>query len=185
MKKMTFVKFSILFCLTFLFAFQMSAQESKNKDTTKPKEPKKALDAFISSTTKSANKSEPVPGAEITVEQLPGPTNIKSAGGGESGPAEKNQFDVIFKSGAKYYTNDKGEFTINLSSEQFNKLPNEITLKFTIKPKDPKKYNSETNVVTVKVLKPQKPTLIFVVTYIKSDTKTNKGTFAVSSKAQT
>lgn len=172
--------FSINICVLMIFLVLppfVDAQENNNN--------KKSLDAFISITTKSAITSEPVPGAEITVEQLSGPTIVKNAGGGESGPAEKTQFDVILKSGTKYFTNDKGEFTINLTNEQLSKFPKEIIFKLTIKPKDPTKYNSETNVVTVKVLKPQKPFLTFVVTYIKSDTKSNKGSFAVNGKAQT
>lgn len=182
MKRVNLITVAILFCFIFLFAIQLYAQESKNKDTTKPKEPKKALDAFISATSKSAEASEPVPGAEITVEQVGGPVIVKNVGG-ESGPAEKTQFDVILKS-TKYYTNEKGEFTINLSSEQMSKFPKEVVLKFTIRPKDSSKYNSENNVVTFKVAKPQKMFLTFVVTYIKSDAKTNKGTFAVNGKTQ-
>jgi hypothetical protein len=177
MKKVKFLSVTIFGLMIFLVLPSLvKAQE------------KKSLDAFISATTKSEIKSEPVPGAEITVEQVGGPVIIKSVGRDTGVVTTGKEMEIVglgFEKKSKYYTNEKGEFTINLSSEQFNKFPKEMLLKFTIKPKDPTKYNSETNVVKVKVQKPQIPTLTFVVTFIKSDTKTNKGTFAVSSKAQT
>lgn len=118
---------------------------------------------FAQDNTKSMQISEPVPGAEITVEQVPGPIIIKSSG----------------------KTNQKGEFTLILNSEQLQKLPNEFQLKFTIKPKDPIKYPVENNSAIVKVKKSDGPKFVFVVTFQKSTVKTNKGTFAVNAKAQT
>jgi hypothetical protein len=131
---------------------------------------------------KMMSKSEPVPGAEITVEQVK-PTQVKSAAGsGESGPAEKTQFDVILKS--KLTSNDKGEFTLVVTPDQFKKLPDEFKLKFTIKPKDQNKFPAETNSVVVKVKKSDGPKFVFVITWQKSTTKTNKGAFAVNPKGQ-
>lgn len=111
---------------------------------------------------KMMSKSEPVPGAEITVEQVPGPTIIKS----------------------KLTTNDKGEFTLVVTPDQFKKLPDEFKLKFTIKPKDQNKFPAESNSVVVKVKKSDGPKFVFVITWQKSTTKTNKGMFAINPKAQ-
>jgi hypothetical protein len=158
----------------FFFSGNVYSQETKDQ--------KKALDAFVTATTKSVEKSEPVPGAEITVEQVK-PTQVKSAAGGESAaPAEKTQFDVILKS--KLTTNDKGEFTLVVTPDQFKKLPEEFQLKFTIKPKDPSRFPVENNSVVIKVKKSDGPKFTFVVTYQKPTTKSNKGYFAISSKAQ-
>lgn len=160
-----------------LFLFNSGAFSQETK------EQKKALDAFITATTKSALESEPVPGAEITVEQVPGPTIIKSIAGGESGPAEKTQFDVILKS--KLTTNEKGEFTLVVTPDQFKKLPDEFKLKFTIKPKDFSKFPAENNFVIVDVKKSYGPNFKFYLTFKKSTEKSNKGVFIVNGKAQT
>jgi hypothetical protein len=150
------------------------------------KDQKKALDAFITATTKSSLQSEPVPGAEITVEQI-GPVTPKLAAGGESGPAEKTQFDVILKAirQNKLVTNSQGEFTLLFTPDQFNKLPEEFQLTLTVKPKDPKKYPADKNSAVVKLNKTNGPRYVLVVSWQKQNTKSNKGYFAISSKAQT
>ncbi|MDH7605240.1 MAG: hypothetical protein QHH13_10090 [Melioribacter sp.] len=164
-----------IFFLVLLVGYVLLKSEAFSQET---KESKKALDAFINPTTKSAVASEPVPGAEITVEQQPGPIIIK-----------------------KCVTDKNGEFTvlieeIELAFEKIERkgsnkifIPNEINLQFTIKPKDPDKYPSLTNKVKVTIKKSDGPKFVFVVTYQKpiekSSGTTNKGTFAVSSKAQT
>jgi hypothetical protein len=150
------------------------------------KDQKKALDAFITATTKSSLQSEPVPGAEITVEQI-GPVTPKLAAGGESGPAEKTQFDVILKAirQNKLVTNSQGEFTLLFTPDQFNKLPEEFQLTLTVKPKDPKKYPADKNSAVVKLNKNNGPRYVLVVSWQKQNTKSNKGYFAISSKAQT
>lgn len=170
--------FRILFFGILVITIIAQAQETK--------ESKKALDAFISATTKSGRVIETVPGAEIKVEILP-VTAVNKNVVTWNGPAEKTQFDVILKEadGHRYITDEKGEFSIKLSEEQFKRFPEEAVFKFKIKPQDPSKYNYETDVVKIRVEKPKKPSLFFVVTYIKNDARTNKGTFAVSSKAQT
>lgn len=111
------LRFTFLSAL--IFTLIMSYSNIFSQET---KLPKKALDAFMTATTKSSEKSEPVPGAEITVEQIP--VKISSVKGVESGPAEKTQFDVILKS--KLITNDKGEFTLELTPEQMKKLPEDL-----------------------------------------------------------
>jgi len=139
----------------------LSAQETK----------KKTLDAFITATTKAATVSEPVPGAEITVEQVPGPTIIK-----------------------KCTTDEKGEFTLSpeeleLAAEKIErtKAEAELVLKISIKPPAnfPYKLDDKSrNEVTIKIKKPEKKQ-VFVLLWQKTDAKSNKGYFAVSSKAQT
>jgi len=85
------MKTKLLFYLALLAGFVLFNSIDFSQET---KDQKKALDAFITATTKSVEKSEPVPGAEITVEKVK-PKQVKSAAGGEYGPAEKTQFDVI------------------------------------------------------------------------------------------
>lgn len=173
------MKTKSVFRMAFLAAFLLLNANLFSQET---KQPKKALDAFTTATTKSADTNEPVPGAEITVEQVPGSTIIKPAGGGESGPAEKTQFDVILKS--KLFTNDKGEFTLQVSPDQFKKLPEEFILKFTIKPKDINKYPVKSNIAKVKVKKSYGPKFSFTVTWQKPLTKeTTRGSFNVNPKS--
>jgi len=174
------MKTKLLFYLALLAGFVLFKSIAFSQET---KDQKKALDAFVTATTKSAVASEPVPGAEITVEQYPGPVIIKSAAGGESGPAEKTQFDVILKS--KLTTNEKGEFTLVVTPDQFKKLPDEFKLKFTIKPKDQNKFPAENNFVVVDVKKSNGPNFKFYLTFKKSTEKSNKGVFIVNGKAQT
>jgi len=173
------MKTKLFFYLALLAGFVLLSSQAFSQEK---KDQKKALDAFITATTKSVEKSEPVPGAEITVEQVK-PTQVKSAAGGESGPAEKTQFDVILKS--KLTTNDKGEFTLVVTPDQFKKLPDEFKLKFTIKPKDQNKFPAENNFVVVDVKKSDGPNFKFYLTFKKSTEKSNKGVFIVNGKAQT
>lgn len=161
-----------------IFSCYSSFSQEKEVKPEKLADAKKALDAFINATTKSTFVSEPVPGAEITVEQQPGPIIIK-----------------------KCVTDKNGEFTllieeIELAFEKIERkgtnkilIPDEINLQFIIKPKDSDKYPSLTNKVKVTIKKSDGPKFVFVVTYQKPNEKssgtTNKGTFAVNRKAQT
>lgn len=164
-----------LSCLIVLTASLAYSQETKGG--------KKALDAFINATTKAA--TEPVPGAQITVEQVRPKTGTRGM------VTTGEEMDIVglgFEKKILCNSNEKGEFSFNLPFEQFENLPNEFHLKFTIRPKDPTKFPVTTNSVILKVNKPASPKLEFVVAYEKPDTKStgtgNKGTFAVNSKAQ-
>ncbi|MCX7589789.1 MAG: hypothetical protein N2Z85_02525 [Patescibacteria group bacterium] len=132
---------------------------------------KKALDAFISSTTKSI-LGEPIPNATIVYEQVKPELNVNQK--------EKNIFDVIKKN--KTTTNSKGEFKVEISNEQFEKLPEDFQLKFTITPKDVKKYSVLTNIVLMETNKENGP-FNFILTYQK-DKETNKGAFIISPKIE-
>jgi hypothetical protein len=154
------MKTKFFFYLALLAGFVLFNSIAFSQET---KDQKKALDAFVTATTKSVEKSEPVPGAEITVEQVPGPTIIKS----------------------KLTTNEKGEFTLVVTPDQFKKLPDEFKLKFTIKPKDQNKFPAENNFVVVDVKKSDGPNFKFYLTFKKSTEKSNKGVFIVNGKAQT
>jgi len=124
-----------------------------------------------STTTESIVKSEPVPDAEIIVELV----NMEIVGLG----FEK-------KKNIECKSNEKGEFSFSFQKEQLQKLPEEFQLKFTIKPKDPSRFPVENNSVVIKVKKSEGPKFTFVVKYQKpTKTKSNKGYFAISSKAQT
>jgi hypothetical protein len=148
------------------------------------KSQKKALDAFINATTKAAG--EPVPGAEITVEQVPGPEIIRDKK--DKGVVTTGEEMEIVGLGFEKkvcISNAQGEFSFTLPDELFNRLPGEFYLKFTIKPKDPAKFSVENNSVVVKAKKSDGPKFVFLVTFERISAKTNKGTFAVNSKAQT
>ena len=112
-------------------------------------------------------KSEPVPGAEITVEQVPGPTIVKSTA----------------------VTNDKGEFSLTLPKEDLSTLPDALDVIVTIKAKNTLGYtlaDGASNRVIVRVNKANGPTFTFVVLWQTPTTKalTNKGCFAINPKAQ-
>lgn len=124
-------------------------------------------------------KPQPVAGAIIT--------KIKACSGENSGPSEKTQFDVILKPAGRagIKTNNKGIFSIIISPEQFNKLPDEFFLKMIIIP--PKGWTgiSSSNEVTVKVKKSDGPKYIFVLLWqTEGELKVNKGAFAVNAKGQ-
>ena len=116
--------------------------------------------------------SEPVPGAEITVEQVPGPIVVKKcvtdANGGfwvtieEIESAEKNG-RAIFK---QVKPGDK------------------ITLLMTIKP--PVGFMSTSNQVTLTIIEISKKQKIELSLLWEKEglTKTNKGSFAINPKAQ-
>jgi len=165
------MKTTFFFYLTLLVGFVLLNNEAFSQET---KDQKKALDAFITATTKSVEKSEPVPGAEITVEQVPGPIVVK-----------------------KCVTDKNGEFSVSIEeielaykkiertgSSKIASSSNEINLQITVKPKDPTKYSTLTNTVIMKVKKSDGPKFVFVITWQKSTTKTNKGAFAINPKAQ-
>jgi len=61
---------------------------------------------------------------------------VKMTAGGESGPAEKTQFDVILKSagGAKVTTDNSGEFVVQITQDDLKKLPEYFEIMFTISP---------------------------------------------------
>ncbi len=158
--------------------------------SNQPAEKKKALDAFITATTKSTTRSEPVPGAEIIVEIVKTSSTTKNRGIYIPDTAQEKPQK------SRAYSNNKGEALFIVPAEQFKKLPGEFFLKFTIKPKDPGKFPVETNSVLVKVKKSNGPKYAFVITWqevtsekgnVKASKRgtTNKGTFAVNSKAQT
>lgn len=138
--------------------------------------PKKALDAFISATTKAALSggedgpaektqfdvilksgikisvaSEPVPGAEITVEQVPGPTIIKS----------------ICKTG------ENGEFDISISNiDEFQGKESSVC-KFmvTIKTDNKSKFKAKETKIPLTLNKSEGPFYEFVVVYNKGEDK--------------
>jgi hypothetical protein len=119
--------------------------------------------------------SEPVPGAEITVEQVPGPIVVKQCVTGKDGA-----FSVSIKE-------------INLAAERIKRAKpttlapasDTITLLVTITP--PKGWTgvSTSNQVTVAFTKvPHKDIYWFVVSWVPALEKTNKGCFAINPKAQ-
>lgn len=156
---------AIFLILSFCILNQFNYSQETKSD-------KKALDAFISATTKSI-LGDPIADATIIVEQIKpiGENNINFL------IKEKNHFDVIAKT--KYKTNIKGEFSIKLTDEQMEKLPDDFQLKFVVKPHKPEFYKVMTNTLIMETSKENGPVFDFVLTYQK-DTKTNKGAFIIS-----
>lgn len=148
-------------------------------------EPKKALDAFEHTTSKSAIAGQPVANATIRVEEIvPAKTRRAKRGG----PTEKTQFDVILQSAnSKNITTDRnGEFRISFPSREFRDMPDEFVLKLKIKPSRNFDGSYSKDTVDVQVSKRDGPQYEFQLLWVPNQgERTNKGTFAVSSKAQT
>lgn len=120
-------------------------------------------------------------GAEITKATL----IVRKSRLAGNGPAEKTQFDVILKS--RIITNKDGEFTIEIPENQFKTIPQASNFELRLKIKPPKNFNHSyfSDETTTVVRKQDGPRYRLVLYWIPDRTKTNKGTFAVSSKAQT
>ncbi len=146
---------------------------------------KKALDAFITATTKAAVevKSEPVPGAEITVEQVPGPTIIN-----EKKNKKKSLYfsdtntneDIIvncyeFESGREIVTttNNEGYFSFktDISSEQ--------PVLLTITPPKNSEYTFDVASILIHVPLAEMDIYDYTLTYEKPENETAKGKFIV------
>ncbi|MGB9666303.1 MAG: stalk domain-containing protein [Candidatus Cryosericum sp.] len=114
-------------------------------------------------------KSEPVPGAEITVEQYPGPV-------------------VVVKT-KMCQTDANGDFSITFSKDELASMPDQTDFLLTIKVKDSMGYALEdgaSNKIAVRILKAKGPVYKFTLLWRQNTTqlKTNKGTFAVNGKTQ-
>lgn len=131
-----------LFLISLFLNSTLLAQESKGA--------KKALDAFVNATTKSANLSEPVPGAEITVEQVPGPTIVKTC-----------------------KTTKDGEFAISISNiDEFQgKDTKEIRFLITFKQVDKTKFKTAETKIPLTLEKSDGPFYELVVMYDKESNK--------------
>lgn len=172
---------------TIFSGYSSFSQVKEPRSEKKSADAKNSADAFIHATTKSSG--EPVLGAEITVEQVPGPMiindRVKKDKGVVTTGEEMEIVGLGFEKKRVFISNAQGEFSLTLPDELLNNLPDEFYLKFTIEPKDPNKFIVESNSVVVKVKKSDGPKFVFVVTFIRNNVKTNKGTFAVNAKAQT
>ncbi|MGC8757751.1 MAG: stalk domain-containing protein [Caldisericaceae bacterium] len=114
-------------------------------------------------------KSEPVPGAEITVEQYPGPV-------------------VVVKT-KMCQTDANGDFSITFSKDELSAMPDQIDLLLTIKVKDSMGYSLEdgaSNRIVVRLSRAKGPTYNLSLLWSQNTTqiKTNKGSFAINPKAQ-
>ncbi len=149
--------------------------------TAQEREAKKALDAFINATTKSSTQT-PVSDAEIIKATVILPDGIYIP---DKAPSEKTQFDVILKS--RILTDKNGEFSITITQDQFKFIPDTNTFHLKLKIKPPKDFKGvyDSDEATVKLKQKDGPTYKLILNWIPSETKSNKGTFAVSAKAQT
>lgn len=101
------------------------------------------LFTFSTSTIVRMDMGEPVPGAEILVEQEPNDVPIQVAPG---------------------VTNNEGEVSFTIPPDQFKKLPDKFQLKITIRPNDPTKYvltKGAKNTMIFKLKKSDGPNLRF------------------------
>ncbi len=103
---------------------------------------------------------KPLVGAEIV--------SVIATGGEGSGPAEKTQFDVILKS--RIFTNNQGEFTIEIPKEQFKNIPDTTTIELQIKIIPPKGFDGEKDsyLVTTTIKLTEGPKFKFILGTIKS-----------------
>ncbi|MGB4705511.1 MAG: hypothetical protein WBI18_10630 [Candidatus Saccharicenans sp.] len=118
-----------------------------------------------------------------TAQEKPQKNKTKSGTGGGSAPAEKTQFDVILKSKVK--TDKKGEFYIVIPPEQFKMIPAGSVFDMKLQFQLPKEFDNSEVEATVRLEQKAGPAYKLVLTWTPEPGKTNKGTFAVSSKAQT
>ncbi|MEW6506783.1 MAG: hypothetical protein AB1432_03440 [Bacteroidota bacterium] len=113
-------------------------------------------------------------------------TQLQISSDGEStAKTEKAQFDVILKS--RIVTNKEGEFIINIPIDQFNKIPETTTFELKLKIKPSKEFVGiyKTDEAVIKLKQSAGPKYELILIWIPDAVKTNKGTFAVSSRAQT
>lgn len=98
---------------------------------------------------------------------------------------KKSEFELILTS--RIATNDKGEFVIIIQSKQFKQIPDNSTFDLKLKIKPPKDfvgiYSNDEVIISLK--QKDGPQYKLILYWIPESTKSNKGTFAVSSKAQT
>jgi hypothetical protein len=131
---------------------------------------------FLTSAT-LVRASEPVPGAEITVEQVPGPIVVKNCITDAKGVFSFTVKDI---ESAEKLAEKHGQAIKPVKSGD------KINLLMIITP--PIRFGYTSNQVTITVTIPatsQKQILEFCVLWEKEgDTKTNKGSFAVNPKAQ-
>lgn len=118
-----------------------------------------------------------------TAQEKPQKGKMKSAAGEGLAPAEKTQFDVILKSKVK--TDEKGEFLIKIPSEQFRMIPPGSVFDLKLQFKPPREFGNSIEEATARLEQKAGPAYKLVLTWKPAPEKTNKGTFAVSSKAQT
>lgn len=148
---------------------------------------KKALDAFINATTKAKTTGEPIAGADVTVEKgnlsiiteirkthITGKTELCEA------TFEAFLFDVEER---KTFTTDPGGKFIFTSSA--NNSVEEVYLLMSVFPQKGFTGVFDTNTLLLRIEPEQSGEYEFTLLWLRSLAKTNKGTFAVSSKAQT
>ncbi|MDI6848817.1 MAG: hypothetical protein QME69_03390 [Candidatus Saccharicenans sp.] len=144
------------FFIFVIFAAGVSLLFSQEQSTTGSK---KALDAFINATTKGKNavaQVEPVPGATVMIELLPGP----------KGPCT---------------TRNDGVFGVNFSKldEVQGKDSRDIKLRFTIQPKNRSAYVAGRYVFDFVLPKSQGPYFEFRLKFKRADKNSNKGEFII------
>lgn len=144
------------FFIFVIFAAGVSLLFSQEQSTTGSK---KALDAFINATTKAAKADpliEPVSGAKVMVELLPGP----------KGPCT---------------TRNDGVFGVNFSKleEVQGKDSRDIKLRFTIQPKNKSAYIASTYAFDFVLPKSQGPYYEFTLKFKRADKNSNQGEFII------
>ncbi len=134
-------------------------------------------------------KGEPVPGAEVTLEQEP--EKRAPATGGPVAGAEI--IVTLSQSGtqfAKCVTNKNGEFSFNFSvdTKQGAELPEKLTFDLSITPPKGTNYQlseGKTNKVTFEVRPPYGPRYECTLGWVPEAGKASRGGFAVSGRSST
>lgn len=126
-------------------------------------------------------EKKPLSGAEI----IKATVNPVNPNGELVSPNERPQFEVKLKS--RVVTNSQGEFVIEIPDDQFNRIPEGAAFELRLKIKPPEGHVGiyARDEAKTKLNKQQGPKYTLVLFWIQESTRTNKGTFAVSSKAQT
>lgn len=157
----------LILILSSFYAFGQENPKQKNKIQDNPPEKLELLIEEIRREVKVAN-------AEITKATIVYDEKNK-----------KIKSDISLRS--KLITNKEGEFSIEIPPAQFEKFSTNSSFELIIKINPPKNFNGQysDNSVSIKLLQRNGPNYNLILLWIPESTKTNKGTFAVSSKAQT
>ncbi len=96
-----------------------------------------------------------------------------------------SRFEIPLR--GRIITNKDGEFILVIPPEPFARLPAAAAFDLVVRIRPPQEYTGryDSDTATVRLKKSDGPTYALVLSWTQDPTKSNKGTFAVSSKAQT
>jgi co-chaperonin GroES (HSP10) len=183
--------FGVVFILLALMSFQVLAQEKTKTGIVEEIDiavEEIVRDAQIVKAAVIFSRNQKDSGIYIpdTAQAKPQKSRITTTDGVEGdATAEKTRFDVILSS--RIVTNKNGEFALDIPIDQFKKIPAGFVFELIVKIKPPKDFKGIYVNDTAKLELKQKagPKYVLILKWKPESTKTNKGYFAVSSRAQT